>query len=120
LPVQTTLGTEAKTLGMLRSERRNDVERYRKAALGHLDGMSNPGRVVTLGHTHQPDYKKDGDDQYFNTGSWTRFVPYAKSPKLTLEALRREEDFPYELNALYVRPKPDRTLTAEMECFDRR
>jgi len=118
LPKAATLGTKAGTLGMVKSEIRNDAARYQKAAFKHLAGMSNPGQVATIGHTHQPESVTNGEDRYFNTGSWTRYVDYKSSADLTLAKLQREEDFPFELHALYVRPD-GKKLFAEMICFER-
>lgn len=58
-------------------------------------------RVLVLGHTHQPDEAQFDGLRYYNPGSWTRYVEYDADHPLALEDLKRETDFPYDLN--YVR-----------------
>lgn len=73
--------------------------------------------VVVLGHTHQPDEERDGDGGYFNPGSWTRYVEINQANALTLEDLKREEDFPYQLNYIQVKKHPNGVLRADKMCY---
>lgn len=59
--------------------------------------------VVIFGHTHQPDEDHSDSGAYYNPGSWTRYVDVATMAALTLEDLRNEGDFPYQLNYVQVR-----------------
>ena len=117
--MQTTLGTgSSRTLGMLRSEMTSSLALFRKAALEEFDGLRSVTQFVVLGHTHQPDRQEFNGKAYYNTGSWTRFVPYKDVPDLTLDDLKREEDYPFELNYVRVERKTDDTLVGSMIRFD--
>jgi UDP-2,3-diacylglucosamine pyrophosphatase LpxH len=117
--MQTTLGTgSSRTLGMVRSEMKSSLDLFREAALKEFDGLRSVTQFVVLGHTHQPDRQEFNGKAYYNTGSWTRFVPYKDVPDLTLDDLKREEDYPYQLNYVRVERKPDDTLVGSMIRFD--
>ena len=79
------------------------------------DRASDTGaRVVVLGHTHQPDEAllKDGA-LYFNPGCWTRYLELAPGQNVTLDDLRDESRYPYQLNYIRVEPpRDDGSLTA--------
>lgn len=75
--------------------------------------------IVVLGHTHLPEQMSSGTQQYFNPGSWTRYVDAKRAASLTMEDLRNEYQFPYELN--YVRVEAPRTgsVHGEMICYEK-
>lgn len=115
----TTLavGGKARTLAIAKG---NGVDKHflRGVARGEFD-KSGAAQVVVLGHTHQPDEMQYPDGKsYFNPGSWTRYVEYDADHPLTLEDLKREEDFPYELNYIRV-AKHDGSIEAKMFNFER-
>jgi UDP-2,3-diacylglucosamine pyrophosphatase LpxH len=74
-------------------------------------------QIVVLGHTHLPETIEEGTRRYYNPGSWTRYVDGAES--LTLEALKYEGHFPYELNCIRVEDTGDNILLSESVCIDR-
>jgi UDP-2,3-diacylglucosamine pyrophosphatase LpxH len=74
--------------------------------------------IVILGHTHLPQTFKEGNRVYYNPGSWTRYVENAET--LTLEQLKDETRFPYELNCVRVAETDHRTLQSELVCLDKR
>jgi UDP-2,3-diacylglucosamine pyrophosphatase LpxH len=72
--------------------------------------------IVVLGHTHLTETVSEGTRVYYNPGSWTRYVEDAAS--LTLEQLKDESHFPYQLN--YVRVEvAGGILRSELICIDR-
>lgn len=95
-----------------------DKDFLRKVATSEFENHPE-AQVIVLGHTHQPDESEfGGGAKYYNPGSWTRYIEYDANHPLSLEDLRREEDFPYELN--YVRvEKQDGSLASKMDCFER-
>jgi UDP-2,3-diacylglucosamine pyrophosphatase LpxH len=76
--------------------------------------------VFVLGHTHLPETATwkgaSGSHVYYNPGSWTRYVENAGT--LTLEQLRDESRFPYELNYVRVENSGGK-LKSEMLCIDK-
>ena len=95
-----------------------DKDFLRKTAMKESEDHGE-ARVLVLGHTHQPDEAQfDGGVKYYNPGSWTRYVEYDEDRPLSLEDLKRETDFPYELN--YVRVERQAGgLDSRMVCFER-
>lgn len=75
-------------------------------------------QVVVLGHTHLPQNEGRGAQRYYNPGSWTRYVEDAG--KLTLEDLKDESKFPYQLNYVRVEDAGEPVLRSEMVTFKRR
>jgi predicted phosphodiesterase len=71
-----------------------------------------------MGHTHQPDEKRGNRGVYYNTGSWTRYAELSQMEDLTLENLRHEEKFPYQLNYVRVERLPDSNLKSAMICYE--
>jgi UDP-2,3-diacylglucosamine pyrophosphatase LpxH len=109
------------TLSVFHSGVSSDKEILNKEA---QELLSLPGReVVVCGHTHQPDEwrgnNSDWDGGYFNPGSWTRYADISKAKKLTLEDLKREEDFPYQLNYIRVEQSSKGTLRSDKICYDK-
>ncbi len=96
-----------------------DKDYLRRIARKELDEPGGP-QVIVLGHTHQPDeMRTESGGQYFNPGSWTRYVDYDLNRPLTLADLKREEDFPYELNYIRVE-RTSAGLDAQKICFERK
>ncbi|MGE3520560.1 MAG: hypothetical protein AB7J63_16575, partial [Vicinamibacterales bacterium] len=91
-------GVRPATLQIGRSGRWNSKESLRgEATRQWADGAE----IVTIGHTHEYDAISDGGKRYYNTGSWTRSLPWGKDKDLSLERLKDESWFPY--NLLYLR-----------------
>lgn len=59
-------------------------------------------QIAVLGHTHLPQCVEAAEGRYYNPGSWTRYIEADKVETLTLEKLRREEDYPYALNCVRI------------------
>jgi UDP-2,3-diacylglucosamine pyrophosphatase LpxH len=109
------------TLSAIRSGMMNDKKVLRRAAERLLDARRR--EVVVCGHTHQPDEWRGPngtwDGGYFNPGSWTRYVDASQAPRLTMDDLLREEDFPYELNYIRVEQTADGSLRGNKVLFKR-
>lgn len=109
------------TLSAVRSGLMKDKEALRRAAEQIFDAGFY--EVVVCGHTHQPDEWRGPEGRwaggYFNPGSWTRYVDAGKAPRLTMDDLKREEDFPFELNFIRVVEAPGGTLRANKILFKR-
>lgn len=99
----STLGDEEGTLELALSRIKDDKELFREVAQNELS--KEEVQIVVLGHTHIPDLVEIGDKKYFNPGSWTRYADIGAQRKLTLDDLRDESRFPYQLN--YVRVDRD-------------
>jgi hypothetical protein len=112
-----TLGIHDGTLGIARQGGVDEKLALRAIATSRF---AQGSRVVILGHTHQPDRLEEAGRQYFNPGSWTRYVELDKVAGLRLEDLRREEDFPFELNFVRVELAKDGSLRSELVCHERR
>lgn len=115
--VSLGIGGKGSTLGIADPKARNDKETLRAAASAELSGENGP-EIVVMGHTHQPDEKRSNRGVYFNTGSWTRYAELSQMENLTLENLRHEEKFPYQLNYVRVERLADNTLKSEMICYE--
>jgi UDP-2,3-diacylglucosamine pyrophosphatase LpxH len=74
-------------------------------------------QIVVLGHTHLPEAVREGSRRYYNPGSWTRYVDGADH--LTLEELKDESRFPYQLNYVRVEDAGGDALLSELICIDR-
>lgn len=109
------------TLSSVRSGLMKDKEALRRAAERFFD--AGYYEVVICGHTHQPDEWRGPQGEwaggYFNPGSWTRYVDAGNAPRLTMDDLKREEDFPFELNFVRVKEAMGGTLRAEKVLFKR-
>lgn len=105
------------TLRIIEAGAKSDKEILRDVAGEELKREGGP-RVVVMGHTHQPDKVETAGGVYFNPGSWTRYAEVNKIQNLTLEKLKCEADYPYQLNYVRVEKQADATLRAEMHCFD--
>ncbi len=83
--------------------------------------------VVVFGHTHQPDEWRGSngnwDGGYFNPGSWTRYldldkVKFEGAGRLSLDHLKNEQDYPYQLNYIRVLETSGGTLRADKICYE--
>lgn len=74
--------------------------------------------VVVMGHTHQPDLRRaDNGGLYYNPGSWTRYADFDKNPNLTLDDLRDEKKFPYQLNAIRIEQQQSGAIKSELITY---
>lgn len=121
MSIPVALGTDSsgETLSILQAGIANEKETLKQECIGFLSTFG--AEVIVCGHTHQPDEWRNvngkGGGGYFNPGSWTRYVDIGKMPNLTLEDLKREEDFPYELNYIRVEASIDGHLHASKICY---
>lgn len=108
-----------KTMGTIIGARNFGKEALRHVAQRRL-GERRQAQVVVMGHTHVPDVQEFARGHYLNPGCWTRYLDLEQNPQLTLDDLRDESRFPYELN--YVRVEASRQgerVAARLECFER-
>jgi UDP-2,3-diacylglucosamine pyrophosphatase LpxH len=109
------------TLSVFRSGISKDKENLQNEAISYLAMESGAYEVVVFGHTHQPDEWRGSngnwDGGYFNPGSWTRYVDLDKV-NLTLEDLKNEADFPYQLNFIRIEQSKSGKLRADKICFE--
>lgn len=113
------LGADDGTLGVIRSGISKEKEELRDEAILMMGAEGH--EVVVFGHTHQPDeWRSAGnpDGGYFNPGSWTRYLDSERAANLSLEDLRREEDFPYQLNYIRVEQTKAGTLRADKITYE--
>jgi UDP-2,3-diacylglucosamine pyrophosphatase LpxH len=111
------VGGTGQTLAILNPKTRNDKENLRTEAKKELEQENGP-EIVVMGHTHQPDEMQVGRGVYFNTGSWTRYADVDLMDNLTMDDLKQEDKFPYQLNYVRVERKADHGLEAAMICFE--
>lgn len=109
----------SKTLGTIIGARHFGRDALRDLAQRRFDACP-AAQVVVMGHTHLPDDQPFDNGRYLNPGSWTRYLDLEKHPHPSLENLRDEARFPYELNYIVVDADTDDTpLAARLECFER-
>ena len=114
----STLGiaeTPGATLSLIRSGRMDAKEACRKAA---REQWGLGAQTVVVGHTHLPDCLEEDQSRYFNPGSWTRYVDSNALANLTMEELRNEENFPYQLNYVRVEGDESHLLRSDMICYE--
>jgi UDP-2,3-diacylglucosamine pyrophosphatase LpxH len=121
-PTSLSFGSDAEsgsdgTLSILKSGWQEADQVLRFSA---QDRMTEGTKVVVMGHTHQPDVLETPVGVYFNPGSWTRYVDTATIGLLTIEDLKNEENFPYQLNYVRVEENSPTQLTARMTTFEER
>jgi UDP-2,3-diacylglucosamine pyrophosphatase LpxH len=104
-----------KTAAIIRSGRVDYEDLYLKVA---REQWAKGAQVVVMGHTHLPQREPEGKHTYFNPGSWTRYAKASQLDSLKLDNLRRQEQFPYELNYVRVEQNDAPDLYAEMITFD--
>jgi UDP-2,3-diacylglucosamine pyrophosphatase LpxH len=106
-----------RTLEMVRAGFVSADKVFRKAARKTL---AKGAQVVVLGHTHLPDKECTKKGVYFNPGSWTRYANAEAADSLTMNDLKNEEDFPYQLNYVRVEQTTEGAVGAEMICFQQK
>lgn len=74
--------------------------------------------VVVIGHTHLPDQLTENDRSYFNPGSWTRYLEANNEFRLTLDGLKDEKNFPYQLNYVRLEMGEKGILSRKMVCYE--
>jgi len=100
------LGTDEGTLGLARSLTIDDKAQLRLVAKELIDRMG--AQVVVMGHTHKTDHLSyDDGGEYFNPGSWTRNADQKDFENFTIESLRDESRFPYQLNYVQIKSMSD-------------
>jgi UDP-2,3-diacylglucosamine pyrophosphatase LpxH len=77
-------------------------------------------QVVVFGHTHLPQKLEGVSGRYYNPGSWTRYVDADALDSLTLEDLKCEDSFPYELNYVRIEDTGSDSLLSELIRIERR
>lgn len=85
--------------------------------------INGQAEIVVFGHTHQPDEWRGENEKlggwYFNPGSWTRYVEIKKLGSLSLNDLRNEADFPYELNYIRIEETEPGKLKADKHTYEK-
>jgi len=119
-PIAATLGTDPYTLQKLaESNLKFGKSSLQVTAQSRRDKTN--AEVVVMGHTHLPDelpLKKGG--VYYNPGSWTRYLELERETSVTLDQLRDDENFPYQLNYIRVRrPNTTGPLESAKVCFEK-
>ncbi|MEX8504547.1 hypothetical protein [Leptothrix ochracea] len=119
VPASYTLGSDDITLSALAVAGFDDGKQsLRSVAQRRVD--ETKAKVVVMGHTHQPDTKCLGSDaMYYNPGCWTRYLELKSEQKVTLDDLRDESRYPYQLNVVRVSRGECGRLNSCMTCFDR-
>lgn len=117
-PTALTLGSgrDATLSAVARAAFEDGSEKLRQVAQARRDATL--ASVVVMGHTHQPDDHKLDGGHYFNPGCWTRYLQAEDGEKITLEQLRDERWFPYQLNYVRVQALAGGGLDARMVMFD--
>ena len=110
------IGVDSIRLSIIRSGVSNDKKNLSDMAESEMDKDDGP-QVVVLGHSHQPDHQTTDRGVYFNPGSWTRYVDLDRERNLSLEDLKQEDSFPYQLNYVRVEYQQDKPLKAAMHCY---
>jgi UDP-2,3-diacylglucosamine pyrophosphatase LpxH len=106
-------GMRPRTLQIMDSGKWNSKELLRAEAKNQWE--THAAEIVTIGHTHEYDTASDGSRRYYNTGSWTRSLPWSKDQDLSLKHLKDESWFPYNLLFLRVEQQADGSLASEMD-----
>lgn len=118
-PAPVLAADGSKTLGTIIGARHFGREALRDLAQHRFDACA-AAQVIVMGHTHLPDEEHFNNGHYLNPGSWTRYLDLEKHPHLSLDDLRDEARFPYELNYVVVDADTDDTpLAARLGCFER-
>ena len=106
-------GVRPRTLQIMDSGKWKSKELLRAEAKNQWE--AHAAEIVTIGHTHEYDTASDGSRRYYNTGSWTRSLPWSKDQDLSLKHLKDESWFPYNLLFLRVEQQADGSLASEMD-----
>lgn len=109
------LGTEEGTLSLGRSLFMDERKRFGQIAEEVLSESN--AQVVVMGHTHEPDEQIfPGEGIYLNPGSWTRYAKKSDFSNFTMDNLRDESKYPYELNYIWVESAGDK-LNARLDTY---
>lgn len=118
-PSAITLGAgdDVTLAAVVRAAFEDGKKQLRTAAQDRIDATG--AHVVVMGHTHQPDQVQLEGGAYFNPGCWTRYLELNGSQHVTLDDLKDENRYPYELNYIRVQLSPDGRLDARKVTFER-
>lgn len=111
------VGDSVGTLAIRQAGQMDEKEHLRIVAEG-LFRVDEKCEVVVMGHTHQPHVWAFGEKRYYNPGSWTRYADISEQKALTLEKLKDESKFPYQLNYVWVEKAGDGPLKSEIKTFE--
>jgi UDP-2,3-diacylglucosamine pyrophosphatase LpxH len=75
-------------------------------------------QIVVLGHTHLQQKLELPEGRYYNPGSWTRYIDAENVDTLTLEQLRDEAKYPYELHCVRIEDAGADRLQSEFLSID--
>ncbi|MBL8425259.1 MAG: hypothetical protein JNK06_17445 [Candidatus Accumulibacter phosphatis] len=118
-PARVLAAGGSKTLGTIIGARHFGKDALRDLAQRRFDACP-AAQVIVMGHTHLPDDQPSNNRHYLNPGSWTRYLDLDEHPHISLDDLRDEARFPYELNYIAVEAGADDTpLVARLACFER-
>jgi len=112
-----SVGSASGTLAIQKAGRIDEMEQLRSVAKSRFID-DHDCEVIVMGHTHQPDHQKFGKGCYYNPGSWTRYADISQQTSLTLDMLKDETKFPYQLNYVWVEMAADGRLLSEMKPFE--
>jgi UDP-2,3-diacylglucosamine pyrophosphatase LpxH len=113
----STLGTNGVTLSAIAHAGFVDGKARLREVAQARSTLKNAS-VIVMGHTHQPDrVDLAAGAQYFNPGSWTRYLELAPGRSVTLDDLKQEDQYPFQLNCVRVE-RADAALHSEMLCVD--
>ena len=106
-PEQTSTlgGAKGHTLGKIIGAKNFGKNSLRERSQERFDNVPK-AEVIVMGHTHIPDMVPLSGGMYLNPGSWTRYIDLEKHPNVTLEDLKNEALFPYQLNYAQVDAPP--------------
>ena len=122
-PAQLSIhGADDSYLALAKGFRLNETALLVNGAIEVLDPKNKTGgKVVVMGHTHEPVQKPEGLS-YYNTGSWTRYYRFADGDDLasawSILSEQSYVSFPYQLN--YVDIDTKHPCAAQMICFEKR
>lgn len=114
-----TLGTDDVTLSAIVRASFDDGKLKQRSVAQHRIDAITEASVVVMGHTHQPDEVRLEGGMYYNPGCWTRYLELKASDRVTLEDLKDESCYPYQLNYVRVEANDSDVLKSAMVCFDR-
>jgi hypothetical protein len=115
-------GVDDSYLALGKGFRLKETELLVNGAKKLLDpGNKMGGKVVVMGHTHEPVERSEGLN-YYNTGSWTRYYRFTHGDDhpsaWSILSEQSYLSFPYKLN--YVDIDTKHPCAAEMICFEKR
>ncbi len=113
------IGGSGAALNIAKSGRSDEKDCLRFVAQNELKKKDGPA-VIVMGHTHQRDTMEIDHGVYFNPGSWTRYVELEGIDGLTLNDLRDEKRYPYELNYVRIDATSNKEPKAQMICYEKK